>query len=341
VPPAAAAEAGRVTTLVTGATGFVGSAVLRALLRRGEPVRALVRPSSSLRLLEGLPVEIVRGDLADPAGFRATLRGCDALFHVAADYRLWVPQPAAMYRTNVEGTRELLLAAAAAGVGRIVYTSSVATLGLRADRLPSDETTPAALADMIGHYKRSKFLAEQAVRALIAESGLPAVIVNPSAPVGPADARPTPTGRVLLEAARGRIPAYVDTGLNLVHVDDVAEGHLLAFERGRIGERYILGGDNLPLGDMLAQIANLVGRRPPRLRLPSRALLPVAVIAEAIARLGIGGEPLVTADGVRMARKPMYFTSAKAERELGYRSRPAVEGLRDAIEWYRGCGYLR
>jgi dihydroflavonol-4-reductase len=330
-----------VTTLVTGATGFVGSAVLRALLRRGEPVRALVRPSSSLRLLEGLSVEIVRGDLADPAGFRAMLRGCDALFHVAADYRLWVPQPAAMYRTNVEGTRELLLAAAAAGMSRIVYTSSVATLGLRADRLPSDETTPAALADMIGHYKRSKFLAEQVVRALIAESGLPVVIVNPSAPVGPNDARPTPTGRVLLEAARGRIPAYVDTGLNLVHVDDVAEGHLLAFERGRVGERYILGGDNLPLGDMLAQIANLVGRRPPRLRLPSRALLPVAVIAEAIARLGIGGEPLVTADGVRMARKPMYFTSAKAERELGYRSRPAVEGLRDAIDWYRSCGYLR
>jgi dihydroflavonol-4-reductase len=330
-----------VTTLVTGATGFVGSAVLRALLRRGEPVRALVRPSSSLRLLEGLAVEIVTGDLGEPASCRAPLRGCDALFHVAADYRLWVPQPAAMYRTNVEGTRELLLAAAAAGVSRIVYTSSVATLGLRADRLPSDEATPAALADMIGHYKRSKFLAEQAVRALVADSGLPVVIVNPSAPVGPADARPTPTGRVLLEAARGRIPAYVDTGLNLVHVDDVAEGHLLAFERGRIGERYILGGDNLPLGKMLAQIANLVGRKPPRLRLPSRALLPVAVIAEAIARLGIGGEPLVTADGVRMARKPMYFTSAKAERELGYRSRPAVEGLRDAIDWYRSCGYLR
>jgi dihydroflavonol-4-reductase len=341
VPPAAHGAANLVTTLVTGATGFVGSAVLRALLRRGEPVRALVRPSSSLRLLEGLAVEIVTGDLGEPASCRAPLRGCDALFHVAADYRLWVPQPAAMYRTNVEGTRELLLAAAAAGVSRIVYTSSVATLGLRADRLPSDEATPAALADMIGHYKRSKFLAEQAVRALVADSGLPVVIVNPSAPVGPADARPTPTGRVLLEAARGRIPAYVDTGLNLVHVDDVAEGHLLAFERGRIGERYILGGDNLPLGKMLAQIANLVGRKPPRLRLPSRALLPVAVIAEAIARLGIGGEPLVTADGVRMARKPMYFTSAKAERELGYRSRPAVEGLRDAIDWYRSCGYLR
>jgi dihydroflavonol-4-reductase len=330
-----------VTTLITGATGFVGSALLRALLRRGEPVRALVRPSSSLRLLEGLPVEIVRGDLADPAGFKGALVGCDALFHVAADYRLWVPQPAAMYRTNVDGTRELLLAAAEIGVKRVVYTSSVATLGLRADRLPSDEATPATLGDMIGHYKRSKFLAERAVRELVAAAGLPVVIVNPSAPVGPADARPTPTGRVLIEAARGRIPAYVDTGLNLVHVDDVAEGHVLAFERGRIGERYILGGDNLSLGEMLARIAELVGRRPPRLRLPAGALLPVAAIAEALARLGIGGEPLVTADGVRMARKPMYFTSAKAERELGYRSRPAVEGLRDAIDWYRSCGYLR
>lgn len=329
------------TTLITGATGFVGSAVLRALLRRGEPVRVLVRPSSSLRLLEGLAVDIARGDLADPASCRGALRGCAALFHVAADYRLWVPQPEAMYRTNVDGTRALLLAAAEAGVRRIVYTSSVATLGLRADHLPSDETTPATLADMIGPYKRSKFLAEQAVRTLVAGAGLPVVIVNPSAPVGPADARPTPTGRVLIEAARGRIPAYVDTGLNLVHVDDVAEGHLLAFERGRIGERYILGGDNLPLGQMLAEIATLVGRKPPRLRLPSGALLPIALLAQAIARAGFGGEPLVTADGVRMARKPMYFTSAKAERELGYRSRPAVEGLRDAIDWYRSCGYLR
>ncbi len=329
------------TALVTGATGFVGSAVLRALLRRSQPVRALVRPTSSRRLLEGLPVEIVAGDLADPASCRGALRGCDTLFHVAADYRLWVPQPDAMYRTNVVGTRRLLLEAAEVGVSRIVYTSSVATLGLRADRLPSDETTPATLADMIGHYKRSKFLAEKAVRELIAEAGLPVVIVNPSAPVGPADARPTPTGRVLLEAARGRIPAYVDTGLNLVHVDDVAEGHLRALARGRVGERYILGGENLPLAEMLALIAHLVGRRPPRLRVPSGALLPLAFIAEAMARMGIGGEPLVTADGIRMARKPMYFTSAKAERELGYRSRPAVEGLRDAIDWYRGCGYLR
>jgi dihydroflavonol-4-reductase len=329
-----------VTTLVTGATGFVGSAVVRALVRRGEPVRALVRPSSSRQLLDDLPVEAVIGDLDEPASCRAALVGCQALFHVAADYRLWVPRPDPMYRTNVEGTRHLLLAAADAGVARIVYTSSVATLGLHRDRLPADETTPATLADMVGHYKRSKFLAEQAVRELLAETGLPVVIVNPAAPVGPGDARPTPTGRVVLEAARGRIPAYVDTGLNLVHVDDVADGHLLAFEHGRIGERYILGGDNLPLSRMLALIADLMGRKPPSLRLPARALLPVALIAEAIARIGGGREPLLTADGVRMAKKPMYFTSAKAERELGYSSRPAVEGLRDAIAWYRSHGRL-
>jgi dihydroflavonol-4-reductase len=330
-----------VTTLVTGASGFVGSAVARALVGCGEPVRALVRRSSNLRLLQELPVEIVTGDLDEPASCRAALEGCNALFHVAADYRLWVPQPDAMYRTNVQGTRDLLAAAAAAGLTRIVYTSSVATLGLRPDRQPADETTPATLAAMVGHYKRSKFLAEQAVRELVAETGLPVVIVNPAAPVGPGDARPTPTGRVVLEAARGRVPAYVDTGLNLVHVDDVAMGHLLAFQHGRVGERYILGGENLPLSRMLALIADLMGRRPPRLRLPAGALLPVALIAEAIARVGRGREPLITADGVRMARKPMYFTSAKAERELGYRSRPAVEGLRDAIAWYRSHGCLR
>ena len=328
------------TTLVTGASGFVGSAVVRALVSRGVPVRAMVRRHSSLRLLEGLPVEILTGELAEPASCGAALEGCDALFHVAADYRLWVPQPDAMYRTNVEGTRHLLSAAAAAGVARIVYTSSVATLGLRPDHLPADETTPATLAGMIGHYKRSKFLAEQAVRELAAETGLQVVIVNPAAPVGPGDARPTPTGRMVLEAARGCIPAYVDTGLNLVHVEDVAEGHVLAFQRGRVGERYILGGDNLPLREMLALIADLTGRKPPRICLPAGALLPVALLAEVVARLGSGREPLVTADGVRMARKPMYFSSAKAERELGYRSRPAIEGLRDAIAWYRSHGCL-
>jgi dihydroflavonol-4-reductase len=328
-----------VTTLVTGASGFVGSAVVRALLRYGKPVRAMVRTSSRRHMLEGLDVDIVIGDLVDPATCRAALEGCTALFHVAADYRLWVREPATMYRTNVDGTRALLAAAGDAGIARIVYTSSVATLGLRADRQPGDETTPSTLAGMIGHYKRSKFLAEEAVREL-ARAGLPVVIVNPSAPIGPGDARPTPTGRVVLHAAQGRIPAYVDTGLNVVHVDDVAEGHLLAFAHGRIGERYILGGENMALGAMLAAIARLVGRRPPRVRLPATAVMPLAIVAEALARLRRGAEPFVTTDGVRMAKKAMYFTSAKAERELGYRSRPAEEALRDAIAWYRGHGAL-
>jgi dihydroflavonol-4-reductase len=245
-----------------------------------------------------------------------------------------------MYRTNVDGTRALLLAAAEAGVGRIVYTSSVATLGRWADGRPANETTPAVLDDMIGHYKRSKYLAEEMVRELTSQQGLPVVIVNPSAPIGPRDSRPTPTGRMVLEAARGRMPAYVDTGLNLVHVDDVAAGHLLAFEHGKIGERYILGGENLPLGEILAVIARLAGRRPPRVRLPAAALLPIAVLAEAIARFRRSGEPLVTTDGVRLARKRMYFTSAKAERALGYSARPAEAALRDAIAWYRARGDL-
>jgi dihydroflavonol-4-reductase len=231
-------------------------------------------------------------------------------------------------------------AALEAGVGRIVYTSSVAALGLNTDGAPADETTPVGLADMIGHYKRSKYLAEQAVREMVERDGLPAVIVNPSAPIGPRDLRPTPTGRVVLEAAKGRMPAYVDTGLNVVHVDDVAAGHLLAFERGRIGERYVLGGENLPLSQVLAMIARLVGRRPPSLRLAPGCLLPIAWVAEGIARVTRAGEPLITVDGLRMARKRMYFSSAKAERALGYTSRPAEDALRDSISWYRQQGYL-
>lgn len=328
------------TTLVTGASGFVGSAVVRALLAEGEPVRVLVRPTSDRGHLADLPVEVVVADLDRPASLAAAVAGCTALFHVAADYRLWVPDPAAIYRTNVDGTRALMIAAAEAGVRRIVYTSSVATLGLHPDGRPADETTPVALDDMIGHYKRSKFLAEAAVRELVERHGLPAVIVNPSTPVGPRDAKPTPTGRMVLEAAMGRMPAYVDTGLNLVHVDDVAAGHLLAFERGRAGERYVLGGDNLPLGEILAMIAALRGLRPPRLRLPAAALLPLAVAAEAVARLRRTGEPFITTDGVRMARKRMFFSSAKAERELGYRGRPAEAALRDALDWYHDHGYL-
>jgi dihydroflavonol-4-reductase len=332
------ASGGPQTVLVTGATGFVGSAVARTLADSGHSVRVLVRPTADRRNLEGLPAERVVGRLEDAESLRTAMRGCTALFHVAADYRLWVPDPAPMYAANVDGTRNLMRAAMTAGVQRVVYTSSVATLGLIADGTPADEATPVTLGDMIGHYKRSKFLAEQAVGELIAE-GLPAVIVNPSTPVGPRDIKPTPTGRILVEAALGRMPAYVDTGLNLVHVDDVAQGHLLAFSKGKVGERYVLGGDNLSLARLLALIAERVGRKPPTVVLPRLPLFPIAWIAEGWARLA-GGEPFVTADGLKMAAKKMYFSSAKAMRELGYAPRPAAAGIADALDWFRGNGYL-
>jgi len=328
------------TCLVTGATGFVGSAVARALLERGEAVRVLARAESDRRNIEGLAVEVVEGDLRDKASLERACRGCQALFHVAADYRLWVPEPDGIYAANVDGTQALMEAAGAAGVTRIVYTSSVATLGLNRDASPADEATPVSLADMIGHYKRSKFLAEAAVGRLVAEAGLPAVIVNPSMPVGPRDIKPTPTGRMIVEAARGRMPAFVDTGLNVVHVEDVAAGHLAAFERGRLGERYILGGENMALGAILAAIAHRCGRRAPRLRLPHALVLPLAYAAEAWARLARSGEPFVTLDALRMAKKRMYFTSAKAAAELGYRARPAEAALADAVDWFREAGYL-
>ncbi len=327
------------TTLVTGATGFVGSAVARRLAAAGHDLRLLARPTSDRRNLDGLAAEIVEGDLGDGDSLARALAGCEALFHVAADYRLWARDPAALYETNVEGTRRLMRAALDAGVGRIVYTSSVATLGLNPDGAPADENTPAALDDMIGDYKRSKFLAEEAVRRMIAEDGLPCVIVNPSTPVGPRDIKPTPTGRMIVEAAAGRMPAYVETGLNIVHVDDVAEGHRLAFEKGEIGARYILGGEDMSLRDILGAIAALTGRRPPRLRLPHGAVMPIAWMAEVWARVA-NVEPFATVDGIRMARKRMFFSSARARRALGYAPRPAAEALADAVAWFRANGYL-
>ncbi len=328
------------TTLVTGATGFVGAAVARRLLAAGHDVRVLVRPGADRRNLEGLRVASADGDLTDPSSLSRAMAGCEALFHVAADYRLWVPRPEAMYRANVTGTRDLMAAALAAGVARIVYTSSVAVLGHNADGSPADEETPSTVDDMIGHYKRSKFLAEAEVRRLVRDGGLPAVIVNPSTPVGPGDVKPTPTGRVIVDAASGRMPAYVDTGLNVVHVDDVADGHLRAFERGRTGERYVLGGENMTLKAILDAACASAGRRPPRVRLPHAAVLPVALLSEGWARIFGGAEPRATLDGVRMARTPMYFSSAKARRELGYDPRPAAEALRDAVAWFRANGYL-
>jgi dihydroflavonol-4-reductase len=326
--------------LLTGATGFVGSAVARALLVGGRRVRVLVRPRSDKRNLENLAVEQFQGSLEDAASLTTALAGCGALFHVAADYRLWVPNPETMYRANVDGTRALMEAALAQGIERVVYTSSVATLGIDPSGAPADETTPSALDDMIGPYKRSKFMAEEAVRDMIAARGLPAVIVNPSTPVGPRDIKPTPTGRLIVEAASGRMPAFVDTGLNLVHVDDVAAGHLLAEERGRVGERYILGGENLTLREILRRIAPLVGRKPPSLGLPIPALIPVAFAAEAVARV-TGKEPFVTVDGLRLARKTMFFSSAKAVAALGYAPGPVDAALTDAVAWFRQAGMVR
>jgi dihydroflavonol-4-reductase len=324
--------------LLTGASGFVGGAVLRSLVRQGLELRVMVRPGTDTRYCERLGVEAVAGDLRDAASLRAAVSGCQALFHVAADYRLWVPDPASMYATNVDGTAALMRAALDAGLERIVYTSSVAVLGVRSDGHPADEETPSTVADMVGHYKRSKFLAEEAVRRMCREQGLPAVIVNPSTPVGPGDRRPTPTGRMVRDAAAGRMPAYVDTGLNIVHVDDVAQGHWLAFQHGKTGERYILGGDNLSLERILTRIAEIAGHAPPRLRLPRPALYPVAVAAEAWQRLRGGGTPLVTVDELRMAAKKMFFSSAKAERDLGYTHRPAEAAFADAVHWFQERG---
>ena len=324
--------------LVTGATGFVGSAVARALSRDGWKVRALAREGSDRRNLAQLSAEIALGDLGDRSSLEAALGGCDALFHVAADYRYGVADPGPLYRTNVEGTRNVLEAARRAAVARIVYTSSVATVGLPADGSPGSEETPVGLADMVGHYKRSKFLAEEVAREF-ARSGAPVVIVNPSTPIGPGDVRPTPTGQVVVDAVRGRIPAYVDTGLNIVHVDDVAAGHLRALDRGRVGERYVLGGENLTLREILVQISRLAGRRPPRIRLPHAAVLPLAFASEALAR-ATGTTSRVTVENARMARKHMYFSSDKAVRELGYSWRAPAAAFADAIAWFREQGVL-
>ena len=323
--------------LVTGASGFIGSAVARALIRSGYAVRALVRPSSPRVNLEGVDLQIVEGDMRDLATAAAAAKGTRYAFHVAADYRLWAPDPREIVRNNLEGTRAVMSAAQAAGVERIVYTSSVATLRLRPGGLPADESGALSAEEAIGAYKRSKVAAERLVEDMVAHHGLPAVIVNPSTPIGPGDVRPTPTGRLIVEAACGRMPAFVDTGLNLVHVDDVAAGHLAALKRGKIGERYILGGENLTLAELLGKIAALTQRRPPRLRLPRALVYPLALAAEGLARV-TQREPFVTLDGLRMAKYKMFFTSAKAERELGYTWRPVEEALRDAVQWFRAMG---
>ena len=277
--------------------------------------------------------------MMDAQSLTSAMKGVRYLFHVAADYRLWAKNPGEIIRNNLEGTRNVMSAARACGVERIVYTSSVATLK-PSDGDGADESARLTEGEAIGAYKQSKLAAERLVEAMVANEGLPAVIVNPSTPIGPRDIRPTPTGRVIVEAVMGRVPAFIDTGMNLVHVDDVAEGHMLALEDGQIGQSYILGGQNVALKDMLAVIASLAGRRPPRLRLPRKPLFPIAYAAEAVAKL-TGKEPFITADGLKMAKHHMYFSSLKAERELIYRPRPYAVGIADAIEWFRQGGYLK
>ncbi len=334
------------TILVTGSAGFVGSAVVRALLRRGEQVRAMVRPGrgarvEALRASGELPgVEIVEADLLDEATLARAVEGCRVVFHVAADYRLWVPDGRAMFATNVGGSVALARAAAAAGVERVVYTSSVAAIKPpEPGASPSDEDTPTREEDLVGIYKRSKYLAEREIFKAARALGLALVAVNPSAPVGPGDARPTPTGRMILMAARGRIPAFVETGLNVVHVDDVAEGHILACERGNPNERYILGGEDMPLSEILATIAEIAGRPAPRIRLSHRVVWPVAVLEETWARI-TGREPMATRDALAMSRKWMYYSSQRAREKLGYKTRPVRQAFEDALAYWRARGEL-
>ncbi len=327
-------------SLVTGATGFVGAAVARALALRGFPLRLLVRRASERKHLAGLEAEFLEGDLLDPESLTRAVNNCRYVFHVAADYRIWVPEPEVMIATNVRATETLLRLAHAAGVERIIYTSSVAALGLAPrGAAPADERTPITYDKVVGTYKKSKFLAEQ-VALRLSDEGVPVVIVNPAAPVGPGDVKPTPTGAMIRDAATGRMPAFVDTGLSVVHVDDCAAGHLLALDRGTIGERYILGGENMSMGEVLGLVDAVTGRAARRIKLPIGPLVPAAMVAEQVARV-TGREPRLTRDHLKMARKVMYFSSAKAQRELGYTFRPAHDAVRDAVTWFEMHGYLK
>jgi len=324
--------------LVTGATGFIGSHLTRVLVARGCRVRALVRPDSRLDELKGLSVDVVRGDLRDPASLARAVDGVRRVFHAAADYRLWTPDPQALYASNVEGTRHLIDACRRIELDRFIHTSSVATLAVpRGTALP-DETTVARIGEMVGHYKRSKLLAEQEVLAAAA-TGLPAVIVNPTTPVGPGDWKPTPTGRMIVDFLRGRMVAYLDTGLNLVPVEDVAEGHLLAAERGRVGERYILGGRNMALKEIFDALAVVSGRPAPRVRMPFAVALAAGYASEMFARIS-SREPPVPLEGVRMARHKMFVDASKAQRELGFAPGSVEEALGRAVSWYRERGYV-
>ena len=324
-------------TLVTGATGFIGAAVARRLQAAGHRLRVLHRPQADLTNLAGLDAEPVVGDLNDADSLARAVADCEAVCHLAADYRLWARRPAALYETNVGGTQALLEASERAGVRRFVHTSSVATLKVFRDGRVSNEDIPVSEHEVVGHYKRSKFKAEELVTTFAREARMECVIVNPSTPVGPGDIKPTPTGKIVRDAARGHIPAFVDTGLNIVLVDDVADGHLRAFERGESGRRYVLGGEDMSLKDLLACVAELVGRKPPAIRIPRLSVWPLACVAEAWASVWPGAsEPLLTRDGLRMAAYQMYFSSARAHAELGYETGDARAALADAVAWFQG-----
>jgi dihydroflavonol-4-reductase len=324
---------------VTGATGFLGSHVARVLADQGAALRLLVRATSNLRNLEGLKAETATGDLRDAASLEKAMSGCDTVFHVAADYRLWVRDPAEMYRSNVEGTRAILEAARKNGVRRLVYTSSVATVGFTGNGHPADENSPVSLADMIGHYKRSKFIAEQ-VAIEAGRGGMHVVIVNPTTPVGEQDVKPTPTGRIVVDFLKRKFPAYVETGLNLVDARECALGHVSALEKGRPGERYILGGENLTLKQILDTLGEITGLSSPKVKLPYVFAFAAGVVDEAITGHILHREPRATIDTVRMGRKKMFASSRKAERELGWKIVPVEGALRRAVEWFQGNGYV-
>ncbi|HJT00014.1 MAG TPA: hopanoid-associated sugar epimerase [Terriglobales bacterium] len=324
--------------LVTGATGFVGSHVARLLADQGAELRLLVRPTSLTANLEGIAGERVAGDLRDPESLRKAMAGCEAVFHVAADYRLWTREPQEMYRSNVEGTRNVIQMAQQTGVRRVVYTSSVATMGFTSNGHLADENSPVSLGDMIGHYKRSKFQAEQ-VALEAGRSEVDVVVVNPTTPVGERDIKPTPTGRIVVDFLKGKFPAYVDTGLNLVDVTEVARGHMAALEKGKRGERYILGGENLTLKQILDKLAAITGLPSPRVKLPYAVAMASGMVDTAVTGLLLRREPRVTVDAVRMGRKKMFVSSAKAERELSWKIVPVDNALRRAVEWFRSHGY--
>lgn len=326
--------------LVTGASGFVGAAVARLAQQAGFDVRVMYRSTSPRGNFEGRGYELVEADMRDAAAMERALRGVRYLFHVAADYRLWAPDPREIVHTNVEGTRTVMEAALRCGVEKIVYTSSVATLRVRGATAPVDEGARLDEEEAIGAYKRSKVAAERLVELMIVHQNLPAVIVHPSTPIGPGDIKPTPTGRLIVQAANGKMPAYVDTGLNFVHVDDVANGHLQALQHGAIGEHFILGGDDVLLGELLTSVAEIVGRKPPRVELPRWPLYPLARMAEAAAVI-TKREPFVTVDGLNMSKYKMFFSSDRAKRELGYTARPYREALVDAVTWFRQAGVVR